>query len=319
MDAAVLRELGQTPRCEPFPEPTAGEGEELIEVLAAALKPVDRQLAAGTHYAAPRRLPAVCGTDGVGRLGDGRRVFFGGCRSPYGAMAQRTVAPQAFAFPLPEELDDATAAALPNPGVSAWLALSHRAQLAPGEQVLILGATGVAGGLAVQIAKLLGAGRVVAAGRNLETLRSRGGLGADATIRLDAPDAELREAFAREAGAAGFQVVIDFVWGRPAEQFLETMTRGEFAAAKTETRFVQMGESAGAEIRLRASALRSAPLAILGTGGVPPGAVLANALREVLARAARGELRVETERAPLAEVEQAWRRDQPSRRVVLTP
>ena len=161
------------------------DGEVLVHVHAAALKPVDKQLASGSHYASARELPFVCGTDGVGHLDDGQRVFFGGTRSPYGAMAQRTVVRKAFTFPVPEGLSDEIAAALPNPGVSAWLSLAFRAKLAPGENVLILGATGVTGKLAIQIAKLLGAARVVAAGRNPESLSTLHQLGADATIQLD--------------------------------------------------------------------------------------------------------------------------------------
>ena len=193
MDAAVLHALGTSPRCEPFPEPVAGEDEVIVHVHAASLKPIDRQLAAGSHYASPRDFPLVCGTDGVGLLSDGQRVFFGGTRAPYGAMAQRTVVRRAFAFPVPPEVDDETAAALPNPGISAWLTLSYRAKLVPGENVLILGATGVTGKLAVKIAKILGAGRVVAAGRNHQALTPSQQLGADAVIRLDESAEKLAE------------------------------------------------------------------------------------------------------------------------------
>src|SRR5271168_773558 len=183
MKAAVLHELGKPPRCEDFPEPSAGNEEAIVQVRAASLKPVDKQLAAGTHFASPRELPAICGTDGVGNLPDGTRVFFGGARRPYGAMAQQTVVPAMFCFPVPDALDDATAAALPNPGVSALLSLTQRAKLAKGEKVLIQGATGVTGKLAVQIAKQLGAGRVIATGRNLQALQTLRDLGADATIQ----------------------------------------------------------------------------------------------------------------------------------------
>ena len=205
MYAAVLHELGKPPRFEEFPEPVPGEGEVLIDVCAAALKPVDKQLASGQHFASPHELPVVCGSDGIGRLEDGRRVFFGGPRPPYGTLAQRTVARQALCFSVPDELDDATAAAIPNPGVSAWLSLQHSAKLAAGETVLILGATGVTGKLAVQIAKILGAGRVVAAGRNRQVLGTLHALGADATIHLDKPEEELVDDFRREAGAKGFR------------------------------------------------------------------------------------------------------------------
>ena len=171
MKAAVLHKLGEAPRCEEFAEPVAGKDEAILRVRAASLKPLDRQIAGGSHYASPREVPVICGMDGVGELEDGTRVFFGGPRRPYGAMAEKTVVPGEFCFSLPEGIDDETAAALPNPGVSAWLTLTQRAKLAAGETVLILGATGVTGQLAVQIAKLLGAKRVIAAGRNCAGLR----------------------------------------------------------------------------------------------------------------------------------------------------
>src|SRR5215470_8796437 len=245
MHAAVLHALGKPPRVEEFPEPTPGEGEVLIDVSAAALKPVDKQMASGTHYASPRELPVVCGTDGLGRLKDGTRVFFGGVRRPYGAMAERTVVRRVQCFPVPDSLDDDTAAAIPNPGVSAWLSLKHRAKLASGETALILGATGVTGKLAVQIARILGAARVVAAGRNEKTLSTLAELGADATIRLDQPDQELIEDFRRHARQQRFDVIIDYLWGRPTEALLSAITVEEFAAAGSETRLVQVGESAG--------------------------------------------------------------------------
>lgn len=320
MNAAVLHELGKAPRCEEFAEPTAGKDEAVVRVRSASLKSVDKQLAAGSHYASPRELPVVCGTDGVGDLEDGTRVFFGGARRPYGAMAERTVVPRAFCFPAPSGIDDDTVAALPNPGVSAWLSLTHRAKLAPGETVLILGATGVTGQLAVQIAKLLGAERVIGAGRNEQVLGRLGELGADATIQLDQPRAILKDAFAREAGDAGFDVIIDYLWGPPTEALLEAITRSEFAAATKETRLVQAGESAGPTISLPAAVLRSTALTILGTAGIPSREVLVDAMQQVMARAARRELRIETERAPLADIESVWQRQGESgRRIVVIP
>jgi NADPH:quinone reductase-like Zn-dependent oxidoreductase len=319
MRAAVLRVLGKPPQVEEFPEPTPGEGEVLIHVSAAALKSVDKQLAAGTHYASPHELPVVCGSDGLGRLEDGTRVFFGGPRRPYGAMAERTVAKRALCFSVPEDLDDATAAAIPNPGVSAWLSLKHIAKLAAGETVLILGATGVTGKLAVQIAKLLGAGRVVAAGRNAQILSTLYELGADASIRLDLPDQELVEAFRREAAQKRFDVVIDYLWGRPTEALLSAMTAKEFAIAGGTTRLVEVGESAGPTITLPAAVLRSTSLTILGTAGIPPWDVLTDAFHQVMNHAARGKLRIETERVPLTEIRGAWERNASGRRLVVIP
>jgi len=317
MNAAVVHKLGEPPRCEEFPEPVAGENEAIVHVHAASLKPVDRQMAGGSHYASPRQLPFVCGIDGVGHLSDGQRVFFGGCRPPYGAMAQRTVVPRAFAFPVPDALTDELAAALPNPGVSAWLSLTFRAKLAEGENVLILGATGVTGKLAVQIAKLLGAARVVAAGRNQQALSRLRDLGADATISLALHAPELSEAFVQHAGQSGFQVVIDYVWGQPAEAFLTAITRKEFAAIQSETRFVQVGESAGPTLSLPAAVLRSTALTIMGTAGIPPREVLGNAFQQVMAHAANGDLQIDTERISLADIENAWQRDPTGRRLVI--
>jgi NADPH2:quinone reductase len=234
-------------------------------------------------------------------------------------MAQRAVVRRAFTFAIPDALTDETAAAIMNPGISAWLTLAARAKLAPGENVLILGATGVTGKLATKIAKLLGAARVVAAGRNHEALSNLHKHGADAAIQLDAPADELSETFAREAGPSGFQVVIDYVWGQPAEAFLAAITRKEFAAIGSETRYVQVGESAGPTISLPAAVLRSTPLTIMGTAGMPPREALADALQQVMAHAASGELQIETERVPLADIEEAWEREQRGRRFVVIP
>jgi NADPH:quinone reductase-like Zn-dependent oxidoreductase len=319
MNAAVLHTIGKLPRFEPFPDPRPGEGEVVVHVRAAALKPVDKQLASGSHYASPRQLPVVCGADGVGQLDDGTRVFFGGPRRPYGAMAEHTVVGRAQCFPVPDGLDDETAAAIPNPGVSAWLSLKHRARLASGETVLILGATGVTGKLAVQIAKILGARRVVAAGRNEKVLSTLQELGADVIIRLDQTDQELIEAFRSQAGEKGFDVIVDYLWGRPTEALLAAITRAEFTVAGSEMRLVQAGESAGPTITLPAAVLRSAALTIVGTAGIPPREVLTGALQQVMNHAARGKLRVDSERVPLREIEGAWERDVHGRRLVVIP
>ena len=320
MNAAVLHTLGATPQFCEFADPVAGADEAIVHVRASALKPVDRQMAAGKHFASPREFPAVCGSDGVGHLDDGNRVFFGGPRRPFGAMAESTVVPRAFCFPIPDSLDDITAAAVANPGVSAWLSLAHRAKLVRGEAVLVLGATGVTGKLAVQIARLLGASRVVAAGRNPQALAALRERGADATIQIDSPEAGLREAFAREAGETGFQVIIDYLWGHPTEVLLAAITRSEFAFANSETRLVQAGESAGPTISLPAAALRSTALTILGTAGIPPRDLLTEAFQQVMTRAAAGEIHVDTEQVPLADIEQAWNRpDTGGRRLVIVP
>jgi NADPH2:quinone reductase len=217
-------------------------------------------------------------------------------------------------------VDDLTAAALPNPALSSWLALERRARLEPGETVLVLGATGVAGKLAVQVARHLGAGRVVGAGRNPEALAALPGLGADATIRLDGSDAELAAAFARQAGD-GYDVVLDYLWGRPTEALLAALTGHDLMAEPTRTRLVQIGEMAGPILRLPAEALRSSGLEVMGSGGgsVPPAAIFETFPR-LWEAAANGQLRIDTKPVPLPDVGQAWQRNNlGGRRLVLIP
>ncbi len=318
MKAAVLHKLGSAPRYEGFDDPVARDGEALIKVLAASLKPIDKAMASGSHYASFRELPVICGVDGAGKLDTGERVLFGGSRRPFGTMAEKAVAPRAFCLPIPDGLDDATAAALPNPAASSWLPLKWRAQLKAGETVLVLGATGAAGKLAVQIAKILGAGRVIAAGRNPQALESTRPLGADSTIQLDQPREDLVKAF---AGAAkdGIDVVLDYVWGAPTEALVEALTGHDLNAESRRTRLIEIGASAGATIALPAAALRSSGLEIYGSGGgsVPRHAI-AEAIPEILQRASRGELKLETKQVPLADVEATWNQKMDGR-VVFIP
>ncbi len=245
MKAAVIHTFGAAPHFEEFPDPTPGAGEALVQVLAAGLHPIVRVLADGSHYGSTHTLPMIPGIDGVGRLDDGTRVYFGMTRPPYGTMAERAVVPRQMCLPLPESLDDATAAALFNPGMSAWLALTWRAQLAAGETVLILGATGASGQLAVQMAKLFGAGKVIAAGRNPQILSRLAALGADTTISLDQPDQDLTEAIVQAAGDTGIHVIIDYLWGRPTEAAIAAVTREGLTHAAPRVRLVEVGQMAG--------------------------------------------------------------------------
>lgn len=209
----------------------------------------------------------------------------------------------------------------PDPQPSSWLPLVWRAQLKPGETVLVLGATGVAGKLAVQIAKHLGAGRVVAAGRNEHILATLPGLGADAIISLAQADHELTAAFAREASRKRFDIILDYVWSRPTEVLLAALTGHDMKAESTRIRLVQIGEMAGPTISLSAAALRSSGLELYGSGGgsIPHTAIF-DAFPKMWAIAAGGGLCIDTERVPLADVETAWQRPHsPGRRIVIIP
>jgi NADPH2:quinone reductase len=314
MKAAVVNVLGQPPRYEDFPDPEAAEGEALIDVRAAGLHPIVKARASGTHYSSDRAVPLIPGLDGVGIL-DGSRVFFGFSRAPFGSMAELTVAHRSMCIPLPDGIDDIHAAAIVNPGMSAWLSIKDRAGLEKGESVLILGATGVAGQLAIQVARHLGARRIVAAGRNLDVLTSAN---IDGVVSLAQPDEAVRDAFAVEAGK-GVDVVIDYLWGRPTELLLEALAKGFDPSGTRSTRLVEVGESAGKAITLPGAALRSVDLKLMGSGF---GAVrlerVLNAIPTLFSLAASGTLKVATESVPLAEVGKAWNRKESGKRIVFT-
>jgi len=316
MQAAVVNVLGQTPRYQSFPEPIAGGGEVLVQVRAAGLHPIVKARASGTHYSSTGTVaPAIPGVDGVGVLAGGTRVFFGLIRPPWGTMAERAVVPRSMCIPLPDGLSDVQAAAIANPGMSAWVSMKERARLAAGETVLVMGATGVAGQLALQVARRLGAKRVIAAGRNIEAIAA---VDADTVIALSAPEDEVRDAFAAEA-ASGIDVVIDYLWGRPTELLLEALTKGFQASATRATRLVEVGESAGQTISLPGSTLRSVDLTLLGSGfGSAPMALILGAIPTLFAMAAAGSLKVAVEPIPLTDVEAAWTRVEKGRRIVFT-
>jgi NADPH2:quinone reductase len=321
MMAAVVHTFGSPPRFEEFSEPTAHTGEVVVKVLAAGLHPIVKALADGSHYGSTKTLPMIPGVDGVGRLDDGTRVFFGMVRPPYGTMAERAAVPRQMCLPLPESLDDVTAAALFNPGMSAWLALTWRAQLAAGETVLILGATGAAGRLTVQLAKHFGAGKVIAAGRNKQVLSRLPAFGADTTISLDQPDHDLAQALAQAAGDTGIHVIIDYLWGRPTEAVIAAITREGLFHVAPRVRLVEVGQMAGPTIALPAAVLRGSGLEIYGSGGgtIPVERIM-EAIPQFVELAGDHGLRIETEQVPLAEVADAWSRQATdNRRLVVIP
>lgn len=316
MQAAVVDVLGQAPTYQQFSEPVPAEGEALIQVRAAGLHPVVKAIASGAHYAAANaKLPAIPGIDGVGVLPDGRRVYFVFVRKPWGTMAERAAAPLSKCIPLPDGIGDAEAAALANPGMSAWMSLKERGQLVAGETVLVLGATGVAGQLAIQAARLQGAKRVIGAGRNVDAIAKAD---VDAIIGLGDPEEAVREAFAREA-ATGIDVVVDYLWGRPTELLLEALAKGFNPNATHRTRLVEVGESAGKTIALPGATLRSIDLTILGSGfGSASLEKIFAAIPLLFSMGAAGKLKVAVEPVPLAQVEAAWSRVEKGRRIVFT-
>jgi NADPH:quinone reductase-like Zn-dependent oxidoreductase len=253
MKAAVLHDFGATPRCEEFEDPTPVEGAVVVEVEAAAVNHLDLDKASGDFYGGASSLPSVTGSDGVGRLADGRRVYFDATIAPYGSMAQRALVAEAALVDVADAADSAVAAALGNSGLAAWLSLEWRARLKPGETVLVLAATGAVGATAVQVAAALGAGRVVAAARADERLGRLTDRGADSVVDLD--DDDLARAF-REAANGRVDIIIDPLWGPPA---VAAMT-----AAADGARHVQIGNLAATTLDLPATRVRSSALNIMG-------------------------------------------------------
>lgn len=314
MKAAVVQGRGETPVYAEFREPEAGPGKSWIAVTAGALSPLVKSRASGEHYSSAGRFPFVAGIDGVGRLDDGRRVYFVMPRAPYGGMAERTVAPSAHCLALPDGLDDITAAAIANPGMSSWAAYKERAHLKAGETVLVNGATGAAGRLAVQIAKHLGAKKVIATGRSLEALKPLAALGADVTIPLD--DTALEERFSGEF-EQGIDVVLDYLWGKSAERLLIAGAKAGKDAAPI--RFIQIGSVSGADITLPGAALRSSAIVLMGSGiGSVPFDRLVEAIDQVLQATTSAGFKIAVNPVPLSDVEQAWSRDDSAARTVFT-
>ena len=323
MKAAVLHRFGRAPRYEDFPDPVLEQDEILVRVRAVALENVDKAMARGTHFASRQflpHLPAIVGSDGIGTLEDGRLVGFGGVRPPYGAMAELAPIPNMHYVPVPDGVDAATAAAVPGSTLTSLFPLKWGVKLQPGETVLVNGATGFAGKLAIQVAKLLGAKRVVATGRNEVALRSLPSLGADGVIDLKQSDRNVAQAFKQEAGASGYDIILDFLWGHPTELLVATLVPSELTFARRRVRLVQIGESAGSLISLPADALRTSGLEIAGAGGGLSPEAVGEGTSQVWEWIKTGQLRADIERVPLKDVERAWKRtDMHGARIVFVP
>jgi len=315
MRAAILREYDATPELGEFDDPQADGGTVAADVLAAGLNPVDIRKAAGVFPLAPKPpLPSVAGWEGVARLEDGSRVYFVDPPPPQGALAERTLIDLSATHPVPEGVDDGVAVALGIAGLAGWLALTWSAKLREGESVLVLGATGTVGQVAVQGAKLLGASRVVAAGRNERALARAAELGADATVQLGGDD--LAERFRESAGdAGGFDVIVDPLWGEPGVAAMEASTRF--------TRHVALGQSAGMHASVSVATVRNKPLTIVGhTNYAIPFEDQQAAYAEMCAHAAEGRLTADVEAVPLADVTSAWERlraGSPGAKLVVVP
>ena len=298
MRAALIREVGAVPEVGEVDEPSG----ETIEVLAAPLNPIDLAVSRGVLATGHPPLPYVPGCEAVGQTDDGRIVWlFAGSvgRTSNGAIAERVAVGDSFVIDVPDGADPALAAGLGIAGLAGWLPLAWRAPLRGGENVLVLGATGSVGLVAVQTAKLLGAARVVAAGRSAQGLERTAQLGADATVSLDQDD--LVAAFKDAFGGDGPSYVFDPLWGEPAAAAVQ--------AAVPWATIVNLGQSAGPTSGLLSAAVRFKSLSILGHTNYALGPEeLATHYRRLVEHAIAGDITLEVERVPLDDVAEAWRR-----------
>jgi NADPH:quinone reductase-like Zn-dependent oxidoreductase len=320
MKAAVINKFGDVPKYIDFPDPVAGEDEKLIDVKASVLENFDKMVASGTHYGSKEmfpQFPAVVGHSGIGTTADGQLVGFGLMRRPYGSFAEKTAARHA--VPIPEGIDAILAAALPASVLTSYFPLKYSAKLQRGETVLVNGATGVSGKIAVQLSKMMGAKKVVGTGRNPTSLKLLTDLGADAVIDLKQPNENLLAAFQNEAGETGFDIVIDFIWGHPAEIIMKSFVPKRVGLVKKRIRYVHVGEKAGAVISLSGEMLRTSGLEIYGMTNIAAEEIPI-AMDQVWQWIKEGKFHMDIENVPLADIEKAWQRnDLEGKRLVIIP
>lgn len=319
MKAAIIHQAGTIPAYEDMQEPVPqNENQLLITVKAASVKNLDKLRASGKHYASYTQFPAVVGIDGVGSLEDGTRVYAQGIT---GMIAEKALISKNNYIVLSDALDDVTAAALPNAVIGAAMALLFRAKIKKGDTVLINGATGVTGQIAVQIAKHYGASRVIATGRNQESLQKVSNLGADEIISLKEKDDVVIEKIKTIHKTTSIDIVIDYLWGNPIELVIKALKgSGGFTHP---VRIVTVGSIAGENIQLGSSFLRSSAIEILGSGigslsQEEMQKFSSEVLPEMFELAAQGKLTIETETAELKDIATAWQKEvAPGKRLVI--
>jgi NADPH:quinone reductase-like Zn-dependent oxidoreductase len=323
MKAAIVTGAGKTPVYGDIAMPLAREREVLITVRASALSHFSKSRSAGDHYSSNGGFPLIAGVDGVGVTEEGRRVYFVLPDAPNGALAEFCPVSSKRLIELPDSIDDVTAAAIANPGMSAWAGLVVRAQLKPGETVLIHGATSTAGRLAVQLAKYLGAAKVIATGRNQNELEEVRKLGADVIIPfkigLTHPggakefEVALKGVFSHE-----IDVVIDYVYGESFKTILVAIA--ETAEDAKPVRVVHVGSlSREQTIDLPGAVLRRAAISLMGSGvGSVDNADLLEGIRQIFEAAGPAGLKIDTRCVPLSSVAEVWENAEGKPRLVFT-
>ena len=319
MRAAVVRELGKPPELAEFPDPEPQPNETIVRMTASAVNPLTLSRAGGAHYSASTPPPFVAGVDGVGRTEDGRAVYVARTREPFGTLAELAPSVTKLLVPLPPAIPDPIAAAVAIPGLSSWNPLVHRARIGPGESVIVHGATGAAGRMAIQIARHLGARAVVALGRDRERLSTLAEIGADRTIPLDQPADAIRSAVREAAREFEVGVVLDYLWGPTAVPVIAGVGGPDAPRGPATIGYVQIGAIAGSAIPLDSAILRSSGLEIIGSGiGSSPPEHVFESLRDMFAATISAGFRLDVDVHPLEEVSTRWGRTGEDHRLVFS-
>lgn len=321
MKAAVVFEKGGIPQYADFPEPeTIQENEVLVSVKAASIKNLDRARAGGSHYSTENEThqPKIIGSDGVGYLENGNKVYF---FSKKGTVAEKAVADTKMIVPIPEELDFSIAAALPNAVMGSAMALKFKAGLQPGNTVLINGATGITGRIAVQIAKLYGARKIIVTGRNEESLQSLRELGVDEVISLQSTDHDFKQKIKEIHNQTPIDIILDYIWGRSVEMILSAF-KGD-GTFSHKAKLVTVGGMSGDGIQLSSQILRGTDIQISGSGlgswtKEESALLFSEIIPEMYQAAVEGKIKMGTEEVDIKNIEAVWNAEiQSGKRLVI--
>ncbi|OCA78966.1 alcohol dehydrogenase [Chryseobacterium contaminans] len=309
MKAAVVFEKGRSPQYADFPEPEiSNKNEVLVTVKAASIKNLDKARASGKHYSTENEAhqPAIVGSDGVGYLENGSKVYF---FSKKGTVAEKAIANSQMMVPIPEDLDFSVAAALPNAVMGSALALKFKADIKPGSVVLVNGATGITGRIAVQIAKVYGASKIIVTGRNEESLQALLELGADEAVSLQLSDEDFKKQIKEIHKANPVDIIIDYIWGHSVEMIL-TAFKGD-GTFSHKTKLITIGGMSGDTIQLSSQILRATDIQISGSGlgswtKEESALLFSEIIPEMFQAAIEGKIKIETENVDIKNIEAVW-------------
>lgn len=321
MKAAIVFEKGSIPRYADFPEPEITTDDEvLVSVKAASIKNLDRARASGNHYSTENEAhqPKVIGSDGVGYLENGSKVYF---FSKKGTVAERAVADKKVMVPIPEALDLSVAAALPNAVMGSAMGLKFKAGMQPGDTVLINGATGITGRIAVQIARLYGAQKIIVTGRNEKSLKELLDLGADEAVSLQLSDEDFRQKIKNIHQETPVDIILDYIWGHSVELILSAF-KGD-GTFSHRTKLITVGGMSGDTIQLSSQILRGTDIQISGSGlgswtKEESALLFSEIIPEMFQAAVEGKIKIETQEIDIKDIESGWNAEiQSGKRLVI--